>query len=150
MSIVGWYYLHENGELIYKVDHDGTAADIRDSSFARGLWPIDPNDRLGAWNLLVEALAANANRARVKELAAKWHCTDIDAANYAERVGAKISIDGPQWCATSNDFIDLQQSPAGFGDTALEAMAELCKELGYRPSKMWGASFRDLLKESAA
>lgn len=43
MSIEGWYYLHSNGALIYKPDHDGTVADIRDSNFARGLWPMDPD-----------------------------------------------------------------------------------------------------------
>lgn len=49
MSIIGWYYLHQNSDLIYKHEFGGTAADIRESDFARGLWPMDPEDRAGAW-----------------------------------------------------------------------------------------------------
>jgi len=147
MAIKGWYYLHENTELIYKPNHDGTAADIRDSDFALALWPIDPTDRQGAWSILVEASAAGANPARIEELAAKWGCDNKDAQEYANRILCQLSKDGDQWCAARKDFIDLQASPSGFGDTALEAMAALCKELGYRPAKMWGATFGGLLKD---
>jgi uncharacterized protein (DUF2461 family) len=100
--------------------------------------------------VLIEGLAAGADKAKIRELSIKWQCYDDDAQEYANRVGARLSKDGSQWCATRTDFIDLQSSPAGFGDTALEAMAELCKELGYHPSKMWGASFRSLLGPSRA
>ncbi|MFA7667325.1 MAG: hypothetical protein WCY32_14545 [Burkholderiaceae bacterium] len=144
MSAQGWYYLHENGELIYK-PHPDAVMDIRDSDLARALWPVDPSDRLGAWTILVEALAAGANLPRIKELAAKWGCDDEDAQKYASRIGCQLSMDGDQWYATRTDFISLQESPAGFGVTALEAMADLCRSLGYRPAKMWGTSFADLL-----
>lgn len=146
--MIGWYYLHTNGDLIYKRDLDGTAADIRESDFARGLWPMEPTDREGAWNIVVEGLAAGAKMARVKELADLWGCDDADAKFYAERIGVKLSRDGNQWCATRWDFQNLQESPAGFGDTCLQAMGALAKELGYRPWKMWGAHFSDLLKQS--
>lgn len=33
--------------------------------------------------------------------------------------------DGNQWMATFADFVDLVQSPAGFGDTEDEARADL-------------------------
>lgn len=39
-----------------------------------------------------------------------------------------VRLDGNQWCATNPDFIDLQQSPAGFGDTAEEAIEALTKD----------------------
>lgn len=145
MSISGWYYLHENGDLIFKKDYPGVAADIRESDFAIGLWPVDSSDREGAWNILVEGLAAGANYGRIQELADKWKCTDTDAENYASRVGVILHIDGDQYCAKRFDFQNIQDSPVGFGNTALEAMAGLCKELGYRPAKMWGSSFKDLL-----
>ena len=146
MNIEGWYYLHTNGELIYKREMDGTAADIRDSDFARALWPMNVSDRLSAWTILVEGLAAGANLPRVTELAVKWSCDNEDAAIYAQHIRAKVYMDGNKWCATRADFDNLQESPAGFGDTALEALAALCKELGYRPAKMWGNSFAGLLK----
>lgn len=145
MSIQGWYYLHENGDLIYKRELGGTAADIRESPFARALWPMDPTDRANAWDILVEALAAGANKSRVMELADKWGCTEADAQTYGEVRGVNLQPDGNAMMATRMDFINLQESPAGFGDSSLEAMAELCKELGYAPAKMWGKGFADLL-----
>ncbi len=93
----GWYYLHTNGELIYKRDLDGTAADIRESTFARALWPMEPSDREGAWRILIEGLAAGANPERVKELAKKWECTDKDAEILADRWGINWWADGNKW-----------------------------------------------------
>ncbi len=146
MAIEGWYYLHTNGALLYKRELGNTAADIRESSFARGLWPLDPSDREGAWRIVIESLAAGASRERVMEIAAKWKCDDEDADTYADHVGVLLSMDGDKWCATRVDFENLQVSPAGFGDTKLEAMAELCSNIGYVPSKMWGSGFIDLLQ----
>lgn len=146
MSIQGWYYLHENGDLIYKRDLDGTAADIRDSDFARCMWPMDPSDRAGAWDIAIEGLALGARPARVKELAGKWGLTDADADEYARRAGITLELDGNAWCATGPGFEDLQQSPAGFGATKLEAMAELAKALEIRVGKMWRQTFRDRLR----
>ena len=145
MSVQGWYYLHANGSMIYKPDFDGTVADFRDSDFVRAFWPLDPEDREGAWRICVEGLAAGGKPERITELAALWKCDDADALVYANRVGCNLYMDGDAWCATDRHHIDLQQSPAGFGKTCLEAMAELCKALGYGPSKMWGATFADLL-----
>lgn len=144
--IQGWYYLHTNGDLIYKPDMDGTeVADIRESNFARGLWAIDTEDRESFWSIVVESFAAGANEKRVQELAKKWQCDDEDAKVYAERIGAKLFKDGTSWCATKSDFKNLQESPAGFGEHAYEALGKLCKILGYTASKMWGPTFKALL-----
>ena len=149
MALVGWYYLHENGALLYKPNPDA-CGDIRESPFARGLWPMDPADRAGAWRIVVEAGAAGADPKRITELAALWQCNDHDAQNYAAHIGARLYMDGNAWCATKGDFENLQESPAGFGDSALEALTRLAVELGYRPSKMWGASFEKLMGASKA
>lgn len=58
--ISGWYYLHTNGDLIFKHNLPGTAADIRESDLAVMLWPIDVEDRESVWRILVEALACGA------------------------------------------------------------------------------------------
>jgi hypothetical protein len=47
----------------------------------------------------------------------EWWNTDID-----------IKLDGNCWCATYGDFIDLQESPAGFGCTPHHAVIDLRKE----------------------
>lgn len=41
----------------------------------------------------------------------------------------RIFRDGNAWCATEDDFLDLQASPAGFGDTPTEAARALIDEL---------------------
>jgi hypothetical protein len=144
MAIEGWYYLHENGQLIFKPRPDA-AIDIRDSDFARAMWPMDPGDRAGAWAIVVEGLCHGADKARVFELAALWGCDDEDAEHYAKRVGIRLDRDGNMWCATPPGFTNLQESVGGFGETKLEAMADLAKGLGLRPGKMWNASLRDIL-----
>lgn len=149
MNIEGWYYLHTNGSVIYKRELDGTAADIRDSDFARCMWPIDPSDRAGAWDIVVEALALGADKARVVELAAKWGCNDDDAEHYARVAGITIERDGNMWGAHGPGFQNIQESPIGFGATKLEAMAELAKAMGLSAGKMWRPTFRDLLRRAA-
>lgn len=144
MALIGWYYLHENNELLYKPGED-SCADIRDSDLARGLWPMDPENRAGAWRIVIEAGASGAKAERVTSLAEQWGCDDVDAKHYAEYLGVNLFIDGTAWCATKKDFINLQESPSGFGKTAREALTALAINLNYRPSKMWGASFEQLV-----
>jgi hypothetical protein len=150
MSIQGWYYLHENGSLIYKREFGGAAADIRESDFAKSMWPMDPQDREGAWRIIVEAGALGANKARVDELAALWHCNDADALHYAAHIGCELVMDGNAWCARPLWFEDLPVSPAGFGDTCLEALTDLCREMGFKGGKMWSLTFADLLQQKTA
>lgn len=35
--------------------------------------------------------------------------------------------DGDKWCCVNADFVNLQESPAGFGDTFDEALSDLQK-----------------------
>ena len=87
-----------------------------------------------AWLLCIEALALGARRERIDELAAKWGLTDEDAQRFiahatdkADQPVFKLFRDGSAWCATFADFTNLQESQAGFGAAALEALAELAK-----------------------
>ena len=147
-NIDGYYYLHTNGELIFKKYIDGDqVADFRESDFVLCFWKFSSKYRLDAWTILVEALSAGARKGRIVELAKYWNCDGADAQNYAKAIDIRLFMDGDSWCATRNDFKNLQESPAGFGVTALEAAAALCTELGYKPQKMWGSSFADLVKQ---
>lgn len=144
--IEGYYYLHINGELIFKRGED-SIVDIRESDFCRAAWTCDPTSRLNAWNMLIEALSLGAKKERIMELARKWNCDDEDAQIYASYAHLLLDRDGDKVTATRFDFTNLQECPCGFGDTALEAMADLCKQLGFEGGKMnWHASFMDLLK----
>ena len=143
--MIGWYYLHKNKELIYKNSPDAIA-DIRDSDLCHTAWSFSPEDRAGAWDILVEALSLGAKKERIAELAEKWKCDDIDAQKYADYLGINLNIDGSAMTAYREDFTNLQESPCGFGDNYLEAMADLCKQVGYVGGKMWNATFKDLVK----
>lgn len=37
----------------------------------------------------------------------------------------RVFRDGDQWCAVGHSFINLQESPAGFGDTRVAALLSL-------------------------
>lgn len=73
MSSDGFYYLHENGDLIFKpqmvVESD---PNYFDSPFVKRVWSLDLTDRKCAWKIVLEALANGANQSRVRELADKW------------------------------------------------------------------------------
>ena len=47
-------------------------------------------------------------------------------------------MDGNQWCAVEDDFINLQESCAGFGNTETEALVDFIKQLykrhNYQPA----------------
>lgn len=144
--IEGWYYIHTNGSLIYKnyIDAD---IDIKDSDFCIGCWSFDPTDRLSCWSMLVEVLSTGrVELNRILGLAKHWSCTEEDADIFAKRVGCVLKKDGDSWCSHRADFDNFQESLIGFGDTKLEAMAELCKSLSYKPVKIWGATFKSLLE----
>lgn len=142
VPIIGWYYLHTNGDLIYKRELGSTAADIRESVFAVGMWPVDPEDRKGAWSILVEASSVGANKAHITNLAKKWGCCDGDAINYAKRVGCTLNLDGDDKVAKTRNG-ELK----GVGPTYLDAMSNLCKALGYSAGKIWNNSFERLLSD---
>ena len=93
LSIEGWYYLHTNGDLIYKRELGGTAADIRESDFARSMWPFDPTDREGAWRILVEASSLGAKPERIRELASLWQCDDADAQHFADLLNITLQME---------------------------------------------------------
>ena len=109
----GWYYLHQNGELIYKQDLDGIEADIRESPFAVALWPCNTSNRAHAWRILVEGLAAGAHKDRIMELAQKWECSHLAGWNRRQRHGtAKVGTPG-----ASREQGVKQQTSAGNADS---------------------------------
>lgn len=123
-----YYYLHTNGDLIFKPERVvKSEPGYFDSPFVRRVWLLDTEDRATCWIMLIEALSLGANAVRIKELQDLWNMTNEDAQIFAQRVGLVLKIDGDQWCAYYDDFIDLQSSPAGFGNDCLHAMADLIK-----------------------
>jgi len=145
--IEGYYYLHTNGDLIYKRDLDGTVADLRDSDFVVAFWPFDPESRGGAWRIVVEAEVAGANPDRIQHLARHWGCDDEDAAMYASTLGVQLEKVNGRWRATVTKAAGTYY---GEGVTALEAFQRLASIIGYRPSKMWGKEFHRLCRDSLA
>lgn len=77
----GYYYLHTNGDLIYKHQEP----EMESGGFVRKVWHINTTDRASAWTILLEALAMEADITRIKELANKWNCDARDLPNYLAR-----------------------------------------------------------------
>jgi len=50
--------------------------------------------------------------------------------------------DGDKWCAVHGDFVNLQESPAGFGDTFEDALSDLMSVNKECPHEMAGEQCR--------
>lgn len=137
MNKQGYYYLHVNGDLIFKPGVAYNDSDFVESDFVKAYWFIDTTNREDAWTVLVEALALGAKKEHVMKLANQWECNDEDAMIYAERVNVHVDRDGDKWMVTFRNFINLQESMAGFGDTVLEAMADLARQTPINRSGPW-------------
>jgi hypothetical protein len=119
-SLSGWYYLHTNGDLIFT----RFQPEINPGGFVRMVWPCDPESRLDAWIIAIEALALGARRERVMELAQKWGLTDEDAKEFVRQAQIRgrqaflvfVFPDGDQWCAAFYNFVgncSLDKAPSG-------------------------------------
>lgn len=150
----GWFYLHTSGDLIWKGAAYTDEGDLRESPFVVMFWPFYEGDREQAWTTLVEARAAGANRRRVLELAAKWGCTDEDAAEYVRRIdvtAVRDPRDGNRWlvvppaggraAVVGGAIREWLAGELGRGDTILEALAALAVAIGWSPMKTGGESF---------
>ena len=82
----GHYYLHTNGDLIYKPLLSTSQADLVESPFVRKFWYIDGGDRKVAWTIALEALASGVDLPRVNALAKKWGLTAEDLVAYLPEV----------------------------------------------------------------
>ena len=81
--VTGWYYLHTNGDLIYK--RMEARPEEEPGGFVRKVWPMDPSNRLHAWRIAVEGLHLGARVERVKELMERWFLTVSDLPAYMSR-----------------------------------------------------------------
>jgi hypothetical protein len=77
----GFYYLHENGDLIFKRTRPEA-----DSDFVRRVWPLDVTDRSTAWNIILESIAMGAKLSRIRELSINWRCDLLDLPEYLARI----------------------------------------------------------------
>lgn len=134
MAIEGYYYLHANGDLIYKRAGEGLLEDFSNSDLIKHYWPIDPSDRAHAWLMLIEATAMGANASRVAELAQKWHCDNADALEFAKRCsGMELENDGKVYRASFK--MRGGDEYMGEGSDYLHAMADQLLEMRKRRTK---------------
>lgn len=162
MSIQGWFYLHPSYDLIYIADRPGVPAALQECSFAVGFWAFDGSDKDGATEMLIEALAAGANRDRIMELAQQWgHHDPIEMYIYAKSIGVELfflpfdgSVNVPgyggQYGARVLNAMHAKSKNArsvGVGSSPLDALAHLANKLGYAASKKKLHTFIELLLE---
>lgn len=134
-----WYYLHSNGSLIRKAYYvnGGQEDDFRRSDLVKTWWLVDSSNPLTGFEMLVQAIALarhdRPTRRRALELADHWRMDDAMAGEIIDSNNLPMNIyrDGSHWCAVRRGHINLQKSPAGFGRTILEAVAELLRDCGF-------------------
>jgi len=80
----GWYYLHENGDLIWKRFEPEA-----DSTFVKKVWRVDTTDRFSAWKIVLEAFALGGRVDRLLELSEKWKLTFEDSVELLKRTPIK-------------------------------------------------------------
>lgn len=114
---IGFYYLHENGDLIYK----RTQPEL-DSPFVKRIWPVYPEDRACAWIICIEALALGASKERVNELVNKWGLTNEDAFLFAQHLKFELLQVPEGWRVRYSE--DTREAVA---ETPLEAFAAFAK-----------------------
>lgn len=121
MAITGYYYLHQDGSVIYKRLLPGLVEDFENSDLVRCYWPCDVSDRRGAWRILIEASAKGADKARIADLAKQWQCSDTDALRYAQKEGIDlVSVNG--------EYRAVLDGLCGRSYSALGALVSLYKQ----------------------
>lgn len=80
MNPYGWYYLHKNGDLIFKKYRPED-----DSTFVQKIWPCVVENRETAWTIVIEAIAMGAKLRRIRELSKKWSLDTKDLREYLVR-----------------------------------------------------------------
>lgn len=147
-DIKGYVCMKQNGDLDYIFKSKISEDDLINHNSIKMYWEYSHEDIADSWDILIEAIAVEANEKEIKMLSNAWGLDDKEAQTYAKLRKIKLFKDGNQWCATKSNFKDLQSSPSGFGDTCLDAIGELCKNLGFKVSKSKGrVRFVDLLKD---
>lgn len=137
-----WMYLHVHGTLHFKQCY---ADELLDSPFVRCYWPCD-NSRQSLWQVAIESLAMGVSRAEVLRVLESNKFEIDDCVNYINFLNARLSKDGNQWCVTRGDFVNLEVSPSGFGDTPMDALADLLKNVGFKGRGMWCHDINSLVK----
>jgi hypothetical protein len=133
----GYYYLHVNGDVIFKRDLGGTYEDLVDTDFAVHIWHPDKTDRADAWELVVEAMAFGANAGRLTQLEERWGLDEDDGLIYCERLRIQTHYgeteNGPLWTARidGNDGRVYEAASVRL----LPALAELARQVGCCPNK---------------
>jgi len=96
--------------------------------------------------VVIESLAMGVSMAHVMEVLEDNHIDADDCVNYINYLGAKLSKDGNEWCVTRGDFINLQESPSGFGNTPMDALTNLLNNSGFKHRHVWGDDINSLIK----
>lgn len=142
-DLAGFYYLHENGTLIFKRWDEGRVEDFSKSDFVKCYWPLDNGKRADCWHIIIEASVAGVNAERIRVLQELWGCDERDANVFAAYVGVSlVQCEDDGWLATVPDAFHRIR---GSGKGATEALVSLCRGLGWKASKR-RVSFEELVR----
>lgn len=129
-EILGYYYLHVNGNLIWKryID-DKQEEEIYNSDLVKKFWTIRENERESLWAVAIEAYCwgNEVTAPQVEEFSIKHNLSNLDGEFFAERAGMYV--------AQSSDSVytvgfigDIGATPQiGTGKNALKAFIDLAR-----------------------
>lgn len=143
-ATIGWYYLTKQGDLIFTTQQQTES--IQNDDNVIGLWYYNGLKHV-CWSILIEAAAAGAKAGRIEDLAVKWQLDDREALDYGMYLGLNCqeAEDGKKR-VSKYDFTTVQRDHYGEGRTYMGAFIDLCKKLGYSPSKTSEQTFQSLIE----
>lgn len=135
---MGYYYLHTNGELIYKPygREYNPIQDFEESPFVVAYWLINTNNRADAYNMLIRANMLEANHERIDELLTKWNMTNEDTKNYCKAFGIRWGQKGELFTASAEKPETKEESAiVGEASTLFYALCDFYEQMVRLPEK---------------
>jgi hypothetical protein len=124
MSLIGYFYLHENKDIIFKREKP----EMEIGGFVKRVWPFDPEDRAGAYCILIEAAVMDVKPERLETLLEKWQITDDDCLIAAGYYSMLLFQNAPRglWNKWAVRWAE-HDTPIGYGPTAFLSMVDLVR-----------------------
>jgi len=138
-----FYYLHENGDLIYKNPQFINEEDFIESPFVKTYWFLDTTRRETVWEFLIEAYGY-ASKNRIYDLCSKWGIDDKDAIYYIKYLN-NISNKKFRYEFGESNMLEFDNIILK-GNSYLHMLNSICHSIKYKIEKPRINTFHNLLK----